>query len=128
MVNHNDSSATCQLCSVCTVTGPSEVGETATLCEVIGDLWSILAQTTRGMAVLANGLGSGHTAPSEAASSVGSIRVAVLTLSALAPRHTASCQPGHDGGHGRTDHQRAREMDSCHTYGQVGQQADKIDL
>ena len=77
MVNHNDGCATCQLCSVCAVTGLSEVGETAALHKLIGDLWSAPAQVTRGMAALAEGLWSGHTTPSEVASSVGSVLDAV---------------------------------------------------
>jgi len=48
---------TCQPCSICAISGLSEVGETATLCELIRDLQSTLAQATRGIAVLVNGLG-----------------------------------------------------------------------
>jgi len=68
MVNHT----ICRPCSVCTVTGLSEAGETPALCELIGDKRSTLAQAARRTEALANGLWSGHTAPSEATSSVGS--------------------------------------------------------
>ena len=56
MVNHNNGHAMHQLCSVRAVTGLSEAGETATLCELIGDLQNAPAQVTRGMAALTEGL------------------------------------------------------------------------
>ena len=58
MVNDNDGHATCWPCSVCTVTGLLEAGETASLREPIGDLRSTLVQVITGMAALANGLSS----------------------------------------------------------------------
>jgi len=56
MVDHNDGRTMHQSCSVCTVPGPSEAGETAARCKLIGDLQDTLAQATRVMAVMANGL------------------------------------------------------------------------
>jgi len=88
MVDHNDGRATRQSCSVCTVAGPSEVGENATLCKLTGDLQEALAQATRVMAAMANELWSGHAAPSETASSVASVLDSVLTPLALANGHT----------------------------------------
>jgi len=75
MVDHNDGHTTCQMCSVCTLAGPLEVGETAALYKLIGDVQDALAQVTRVMAAMANGLWSGHTAPLETASFVGSVLV-----------------------------------------------------
>jgi len=97
MVDHNDGHAMCWSCSICTIAGPSEVDETATLCKLIGDLQDALAQATRVMATMVNGLWSGHAIPSETASSVTSILDAVSML--LAPGHTASVQPSCGGGH-----------------------------
>ena len=108
VVDHNDGCATCQSCSVCTVADPSEVGETAALCKLIGDLQDALAQATRVMAAMANGLQSGHTAPLETASSVDSVPIAVLTPPVAAPGQMASGQPGHEGGCGHADCQCAR--------------------
>jgi len=86
VVNHNDSGAMRKLCSVCTVAGQSEAGETAALRKLIGDLQDALVQATRVMAAMANGLCCGHTAPPKTASSVNSIPDAVL-LPPLAPGH-----------------------------------------
>jgi len=57
-VNHNDSGTMCQLCSVCTVAGPSEAGEIAALHKLIGNLQDTLAQATRVMSAMANGFWS----------------------------------------------------------------------
>jgi len=59
-------------CSVCTVAGTLEAGETAMLRKLMGDLQDVLAQVTRVMAAMANGVWSGHTTPLETASSVDS--------------------------------------------------------
>jgi len=88
IVNHNDGHAMHWPCSLCTVTGPLYAGETFTLHELIRDLWSTLAQVTRGMAALANELGSGHTIPSEAASSVGSTLDTVSMLPVPTHKHS----------------------------------------
>jgi len=98
---------------------------TATLHKLIGDIQDALAQATKVMAAMVNGLWSGHTAPSKAASSVGSILDAVLTLLALAAGHTVFSQIGRGSCHGCMDHQRARETDLCHVCGQVRQQTDE---
>jgi len=85
-----------------------------------------MAQVTRGMAALANGLGSGHTAASESASSVGSI----LDMF----RHH-QCQHLDTWPRVNQVVRVAVEVqiisvqgrqDSCHACGQVGQQADGI--
>ena len=52
-------------CVVCTVAGPSEVDETAALHKLIRDVQDTLAQATRVMAAISNGLWNGHTTPSE---------------------------------------------------------------
>jgi len=85
----------CQLCSVCTVTGPFEAGETATLCQLIGNLQDALAQATRVIAAMANGLWGGHAAPLETASSVDSVPVpdVVSPLLASAPGYMAWVNP-----------------------------------
>jgi len=109
LVNHNDGHAMHQPCSVCAVTGPSEVGQTAAFRELIEDVQNTLEQAMRGMAALAKGLWSGRTTPSEVASSAGSIPDAVSTLPVLAPRHTSLGQPGRGGGGcGCGDHRPSR--------------------
>ena len=127
LVNHNDGHTMHQPCTVCAVTGPSEVSETAALRELIDDLQNALAQATRGMAALAAGLWSAQDTPSDAASSVDSVPDTVLTLPAPACEHTASGQPGYGGGRGHGDHPHSMETDPCHIGGQVRQQADKSD-
>jgi len=107
--------------------GPSEAGETATLHKLIVDLQDALAQATRVMAAMTNGLWGGHTTSSETASSVDSVPDAVSTPLALAPGHTSSGQPSCEGGHGSVGHQGDWETDSCHVCGQVGQQTDDSD-
>jgi len=52
MIDHNDGHAVRRSCSVCTVAGPSEVGETATLSKLIGDLQDTLVQVTMGFGVV----------------------------------------------------------------------------
>jgi len=100
MVDHSDGHTMHRLCSVCTIAGPPEAGETAVLRKLIGDLQDALAQPTRVMAAMANGLWSSHTTPLETASSVDSIPGAVSTLPVLAPGHMASGQHDHEGANG----------------------------
>jgi len=125
MADHNDGHAACWLCSVSMVAGPSEAGETAILCKLIRDLQNALAQATKVMAAMANGLWSDHTISPETASSVDSVPDTVLTPPALAPGHTSLGQPSREGGCGCANHQQAWKSDSCHVCGQVGQQTDK---
>ena len=112
------SRTTCWPCTVCAVTGLSEADENAAVHELIEDL-NTVAQATKGMTALAKRLWSGHTAPSDAASSLGSVPDAVSTPPVPASGRMALGQPGRGGGCGHGGHQHSSKMDPCHVCGQV---------
>ena len=113
LVDHNHGCATYQPCTVCAVTGPSEVGESAAFCKLIKDLQNALTQAMRGMTALATGLWSGHATPLDAASSVGSLLDAGSMPPGLAAGHMASSQPGRGRGRGCGDNRCLSERDLC---------------